>query len=469
MKWRITGRFLVSVIFIVVLVIIFNIVIVIALFIAQNYSFDQNLKNEGSSLESFTRNFQEEIRFSAENDMITRKGKRELDKKQAWIQILDENGTQIYGYGTPEAIKEKYTPIDLVNMYKYKEKDVFSTNFVSEVKRSNYRYSYIIGFKSPHINRLVYSYDSREVIDLIQKGSFILLLIDVIVALFIGYLFSKRLTSPLHKLIEGIKRLADRDFNINYERKGIYKDVFHNMNQLSNQLRKTEIEQKKLAQMKEEWISNISHDMKTPLSSILGFAEILKEKEYNFTPEDIQKYAEIIERKSIYMKELIEDLHLSTRLKNKELLLKIEKVNIVSLIRVIVIDVINDGECRDIEFYPSEEKIEVEVDQVLMRRAINNLIDNAIVHNNENVNIKIEVKRGERTHITIKDNGKGVSKSEIDRVFDRHFRGTNTTQSHKGSGLGMAIAKEVIETHEGEITIDSKTGIDSGTNINIVL
>lgn len=271
----------------------------------------------------------------------------------------------------------------------------------------------------------------------------VILLIDILIALLIGYLFSKRLTQPLNKLIEAIKKLANHEFKHHTKPRGLYKNVFDNLNHLSDQLKSSERERKKLDSMREEWIANISHDIKTPLSSIQGYAEMIKDSDYDFTLNEMREYAGIIEAKSLYIKEVMEDLNLTTRLKNKELSL-------------------ND---RDIQFHVNQEIIMVEIDEILFRRAINNLIYNAIVHNDHDVKIIVSVEKDKYTNIMIKDNGKGIKKEELDQIFDRYYRGTNTGAAHRGSGLGMAIANDIIKIHDGIIIIHSEVGY--GTTIDI--
>ncbi|MFD1170548.1 sensor histidine kinase [Oceanobacillus caeni] len=360
---------------------------------------------------------------------------------------------------------EKYTPADIVQTYKYQE-IANTTVFVGGKKEKSIDYSYFIGIENPGLNRYAISFDIQD-ISRVVKVVGIILVIDILIALLIGYLFSKRLTKPLQTLINGIKRLANKDYNVNYDPKGVYKDVFHNVNFLSNQLTANEKERKKLEMMREDWIGNISHDIKTPLASIQGYAELIKDPDYHFSLEEIREYAEIIEQKSLYIKEVIEDLNLTTRLKNKALTLNKKPVNMVALLRNIVIDILNDpkNSNRNIVFHVNQENILVTIDEILIRRAIYNLIYNAIVHNDENVQIDVIVEKKERAHITIKDNGNGIEKNELDKIFDRYYRGTNTGDAHKGSGLGMAIAKDIIQQHDGELTIDSEIG--HGTTIDI--
>ena len=468
MKWKLTGRYLLSIVLVVALVIFINFIFVLTLFIAQASLDISVFREKKTSPEQFTRQFQNKV-IVTDNDhvSITEKGQKELLKKKAWIQILDENGKEVFSFQAPSEIKKKYTPLEIVQMYKYQE-IAYTVVYVGEKKGNDRQFSYLIGIENPNLNRYFISYDNRDISPVLKIGM-VIFIIDILIALLIGYFFSKRLTVPLHTLIDGIKQLANHEFYHYSKPKGLYKNVFYNLNHLSNQLKANENERKKLDLMKEEWIANISHDMKTPLSSIQGYAEMIKHPDYDFTLNEIREYAEIIETKSLYIKEVIEDLNLSTRLRNKEVSLNKNAMNIVSLLRNIVIDILNDPKYpnRDMQFLVIEEDITLEVDEILFRRAINNLIYNAIVHNDHKVKIVVTIERKDRTHIVIKDDGKGIKMEELERVFDRYYRGTNTGAAHKGSGLGMAIANDIIHAHGGEIIMTSEVG--QGTTIEIHL
>ncbi|PJN54501.1 Alkaline phosphatase synthesis sensor protein PhoR [Paenibacillus sp. GM2FR] len=470
MKWKLTGRYLVSVVLIVVIVIIMNIVVIIGLFILQAVNEDLPLLNRQTSAESISRSFQEYIVISETGATISEKGKEILEKNQAWVQILDEDGEEIYRYLAPEEAKTKYAPIDIVQIYKYVEKEVLSTVFIGEKTGFEHRYSYLVGFTTPYLERQVFTIDSRNFAQTFKVFSVSIIIVDGFIALCIAYIFSKRLTKPMFILIDSIKRLAGRDYTVYHQPKGIYKDVFANINLLSQELKSSEMERKKLDAMKEEWIGNISHDIKTPLASIQGYAEMIKDTEYQFSMDEIRDYAGIIEGKSKYLSDVIEDLNLSTRLRNKELTLNMKNVNIVSLVRNVVIDTLNDPRYanRDIDFKSSHEVIKIEVDDILIRRAISNLIYNAIVHNREDISIKVEVeKKEEQIGIRVQDDGKGIKQEELGRIFDRYYRGTHTGELHKGSGLGMAITHDIVIAHGGHIQVHSK--VDQGTVMEIKL
>ncbi len=138
-------------------------------------------------------------------------------------------------------------------------------------------------------------------------------------------------------------------------------------------------------------------------------------------------------------------------------------------LRETLIDMLNDSRYADksIELQTNVEKLMLNLDAILIRRAVTNLILNALVHNDPDVKIVVQLEQKERTHVTIKDNGKGIEEEELEKVFDRYYRGTNTETTHAGSGLGMAIAKDIIQKHGGDITIHSTAG--EGTTIDIQL
>lgn len=470
MNWKITGRFIVTVVSVAIIVIVINIIGGAVLIFSggrNNIGITKDISY--SSAEDFTREFQEYLIENNNKIYINSNGEKILREKEAWIQVLDEEGNEIYNYQKPAKAKSHYTPAELIDTYKYISIDTMSTIFVSEKKLGNKNYSYIIGFPPERIRRNVISYDVYSLGNDLKFGMYIILVIDTIIALLFGYLFSRRLTKPLVNIIKDVKNLSEGEYNLKREERGIYKEVYCNVNNLSSKLRSNEEERKKLDKMREEWISNISHDIKTPLVSIKGYAEILSSEDYEYTKEEVKEYSKIIEDKSNYIKDLIDDLNLSTRLKNKALALNLKNTNIVSLARGVVIDILNNPETSNvnIDFSALREVIEKDVDEILIKRVITNILYNAIVHNDKNVNIEVKVEKRDRVHISIIDNGKGIKEEELKHIFERYYRGTNTGKRHKGSGLGMAIAKDIVKAHDGIINIESEFGV--GTKIEIIL
>lgn len=293
-------------------------------------------------------------------------------------------------------------------------------------------------------------------------------ILDLIVAIYFGVKFSKKVTEPMKEVIKGVENLEDGKYDILYKEDGIYKDVKVKLNNLANKLKQNEVERKKIEVMRNEWISNITHDIKTPLSSIKGYAELL-ESYSDFTDDEIKQYGFVINQKSEYIKELVDDLNLTVYLKDDKRILNMQKANLVTEIKNSIISILNDSiySEREITFQSNKDVIEESFDIKLLKRLINNIIYNALIHNDENVKIDVEVLKAEKTHIIIKDNGKGISEEDLENIFNKYYRGTNTSYVHKGSGLGMAIVYNIVKAHGWDITIESKLG--EGTRIEIII
>ncbi|MFF2501241.1 sensor histidine kinase [Peribacillus sp. NPDC058075] len=462
MKWKLTRRFLGSVVTIVVIVGIVNTILLLCLLFVH---FD----TEEESAENFSRSFSQYVELIDDKPMVNEEGREKLRNNNAWIQFLNDKGEQVAAYYTPQKLQTVYSPVEIVQMYKYKEMDAETTVFVGEA----HDFSYFVGVKDRGIGRYVMSYNYVNILKYINIILLLFLTVDIIIALVIGLLFGKRLTTPLNTLIEGIKQLRERRFKKMSIPKGVYEDVFRNMNELSIKLDQYEKERDQLDQMREEWISNVSHDMKTPLASIHGYTEWMKDNATELTPQELHEFTSIINRQSVYIKDLLDDLNLTMRLRNQRLPLHFEEVDIVGFIREMTIELLNDSQFGDkqVEFEANVDKATHNVDKKLLKRAIFNFIYNALVHNDENVVVKIQIddigpQSELHTKITIADNGRGIPDKDLEQVFERYYRGTNTASTH-GTGLGMAIARDIILAHKGKLDLTSVE--NKGTTITILL
>ncbi|KHD13850.1 sensor histidine kinase [Clostridium butyricum] len=466
MKWKVTGNFVITIVAVVMLVVIINILTIFGVYIFNMVSHKNTITLKNSP-ETFVRNFEKYMYDDNGILALSEEGYELLQESGAWIQVLNDYGEEIININSPSDVPKKYTPFDMVNNYKYEERPYI--NFMLEKNLSSGHVNVILALPNNNIERVTLNFSLDSLMYQSKIIIIITLIIDAIIALIFGYLFSRKLTKPISEIITNIDILSKGNYNLYTKEKGIYKAVFENINDLSSTLRENENQRKELESMREEWLANITHDIKTPLASIQGYAEIISDKDYEFTRDEMQEYTEIIYSKSKYIKELVDELNLSTRLKNNALSLNKQNTNLVALLRNVVIDILNDSryENRNIEFNSNIDVIEKEVDVMLLKRALTNLIFNAVVHNNESVQIKVDIKKIDKINISIKDNGNGINTKDLEHIFDRYYRGTNTGEAHKGSGLGMAISKEIINNHGGEIQINSKLGC--GTEIFITL
>ncbi|QDQ00512.1 HAMP domain-containing histidine kinase [Lysinibacillus fusiformis] len=456
MKWRLTARFLFSVISIVIIVIFVNTAILIGLLIYQQVShFDSTT---ASTEEAFVRAFEQYI---DESGTISNEGLQQLHQRNAWIQLLDPNGQVIDSHFAPENALSHYAPVDLIQVYKYKEFDFDTTVYVGS--KSENDINYLIGIKGSGVSRYVAHLSGESTLQLIGKYGLLIVFADLLVATLVGWLFGRALTKPLYAMIERIQHLKNHKHLPIKTPKGVYQPVFENLNEVSSELAAYEQERKRLEIMREEWISNVSHDMKTPLASIRGYAELLNDE--SLTPSEQTKYARIIEKQSLHMQDLLDDLNLTMRLRHQQLPLSFTEVNMVQFIREIVIDTLNmpQYEQANIDFDANANLIQHSIDIHFMRRAVMNFLHNALLHNPPDVNVHVLV---EEHSITISDDGNGISAEDLSHIFERYYRGTNTELTH-GTGLGTAIARDIIEAHGGSVTITSEER--QGTTVSIQL
>ena len=199
-----------------------------------------------------------------------------------------------------------------------------------------------------------------------------------------------------------------------------------------------EEERRKMEKIREEWVTNITHDIKTPLSSIKGYAELIGEYELDETEKN--RYVDIILNKSDYIHGLIEDLNITYQLKSTLFPLQKKEEDLVEIVRESIIEILNHPLYEDsqLDFSTELDRYSFPCDKALIQRAFMNLIYNAIVHNPKDTDIKIEIKKKQkRISIIIEDHGVGIAEEEIENLFTRYYRGTNTGETHKGSGLGL--------------------------------
>ena len=458
MKKKITASFL------SVIVISTLLIIILTLLGMYYFYFSKNIIAEDYP-PNFTWQFSEHIEFKNNNVNVTEKGKELLKQNKAWIQILDSNGYEIYEFYKPEVAPNNYSPATIVHHHMYSDSIYGYTIFVVGYSESDI--SYIVGFPNTVISKHTFEYDSTTPV-FIAKVILMVLVISFFVFLIMGYIFGSRLTNPIVQIIQGVELLSQEKYIIEYEEKGVYGNVFRSLNKLTENLKISKIERIKTEKMREEWISNISHDLKTPLSSIKGYAEILANEDYKISEDEIINYSNIILNKTDYMEEMIEELRLNEKLKNNVLNLNKTKGNLTKFLREIIIEILNHPDYGDriIHFNSQDENVEFYFDKNLMERSITNLIFNALIHNQKNTEVFVDIQKRDKIYIEIIDNGKGISEEDLGKLFNRYYRGTNTAD-HKGSGLGMSIAKEVIEAHGGSIAVESKLGI--GTTIKIIL
>jgi signal transduction histidine kinase len=413
-----------------------------------------------------------DVQWSDGNLSLSDTTTQNIQKKNGWVQLLDRSGKVVDEYGTKYE-PETYLSINLLSL---KDKETTISTHVDAA--SGYTILTGIHETSPEANPSMESF---------SNGWFILLLILIAVLLSWTFWYARKFGMPLITMMKWIQNLSSGKYQQPYDQHGqavmtnkkgklkrkyrLYKDLITNLSLLTDTLNQNERHQKQMVTTREEWISGLSHDLKTPLSSISGYAHMLESDTYSWSKEETKQFARIITEKSSFMMKLIDDLTLTYRLKNQALPIAKEKTDMNELLRRTVIHFINDQANSQIIFHyhPCEEKLHAEVDPKWFQRILDNLLANAVKYNQPGTEVSVSLSSIEQylIVITIEDNGRGMNKETLDQLFQRYYRGTNTDETSTGSGLGMAITKQLIELHKGSINVNSTAG--TGTKVRIMV
>lgn len=287
------------------------------------------------------------------------------------------------------------------------------------------------------------------------------------------YLVSKSIIKPLKELEYSANEI--KNGNLEYKTKVYSKDeigevgiAFEDMRQ---RLKKSLETQLQYEENRKELISNISHDLKTPITSIKGYIEGIKDGVAD-SPDKMNKYINTIYSKAAHMDQLIDELFLYSKLDLNKLPFDFQRINIISYLQDCVEEFKFDmnKDRVNLNLNAPEKCILVMADIQKLKRVILNIVENCIKYMKDkklDINIKLSEKE-ECVVIEIQDNGKGISEEAIPFIFHRFYRADparNTTTG--GSGLGLAIVKKIVEGHGGEISACSK--INQGTTISFTL
>lgn len=426
---------------------------------------------EGLSLaawpNTFTDNFAAWFENIDGNICVQKTGLERLDEYGLWIQILDEAGQEVFSYHKPEDYPTNYSVSELL-AFSTKNYEQNHTVFVNSFEDSGKSWLYIVGFPYA-IGKYMLYYNGENVARLSPVARIIIFsAFGVLTVSVLGYGFwlSRRLST----ITNGIRNISLRTYKPLKE-KGVFREISIALNKMDIEIRHADEMKENTERTRREWISNITHDLKTPLSPVKGYAELLVDNSMKEKPATIQEYGAIILKNVNHAEKLINDLKLTYQLDSGAIPYNPQKICLVRYLKELVIDVINDPAFskRIIEFESNIPELTTHLDSDLFRRAVQNLIMNALIHNphDTKVTVILDLESPKKVCISICDNGVGMSDIEKSEIFSRYYRGTNTKEKPEGSGLGLAIAKQIVILHGGEITVKSK--LNEGTEFIILL
>ena len=319
------------------------------------------------------------------------------------------------------------------------------------------------------------SANSQTQVRLIAKDVlFTATVILVFTALSIGLWIYRSIATPLVKLKKATQNIKEGnlDFVLEVEGDDEFSELCRDFEEMRKRLKESAEEKVLLDKENKELISNISHDLKTPITAVKGYVEGIMDGVAD-TPEKMDRYVKTIYNKTNEMDHLINELTFYSKIDTNRIPYTFSKLNVEDYFSDCAEEVVLELETRGIELVYAnyvESGVQVIADGEQIRRVIHNIISNAIKYMDKPKGIiQIRVKDvGDFIQVEIEDNGKGIAAKDLPSIFDRFYRTDVSRNSSKGgSGIGLSIVKKILEDHGGKVWATSRLGI--GTIMYFVL
>jgi signal transduction histidine kinase len=277
---------------------------------------------------------------------------------------------------------------------------------------------------------------------------------------------SIHLTKPLEIVSAAVQKVAKGDFTVKIPRDAAKRGKYlytNELDELSENVNKMVTELNGMDYMRKDFMSNVSHEVKTPVAAITGFTEILLED--NLEDEDRKEYLRVVNQESRRLSILCENMLRMSRLDNQQIVVRKDEFRIDEQIRKCIIMLSEKWSGHNIEYDLQLSPAVIESDADLLMQVWTNLIDNAIKYSPQTGTIRIvETFRKKELIVSIQDKGIGISNEKLPKIFDKFYQ---CEESHKkqGNGLGLSIVKRILEILNGNITYDSEE--NAGTTVTV--
>lgn len=387
------------------------------------------------------------------NYILSESISQELRSNNIWAILIDNNTKKVIWHteSLPREIPTEYSLSDISTLTRGYIKDY--PTFTGEHEDG----LVVLGF--PKTSYWKHMYNSWDYWFIANFFKIILAVLggNILVIFIIYMIANTKLLKSVNPILNGIRDLSTEK-QVYVKEKGVLSEIAARINRTSKMLQAKDCQLKKKETARANWIAGVSHDIRTPLSMVMGYAGQL-ETDTNLTDEERQK-ATVIRRQSERMKNLINNLNLASKLEYNMQPVNLEKANIVSVVRQVVVDFMN----MDIEEqYPIEwlgkddfTTCFVNVDKELLKRAVTNIIQNSINHNENGCNIYITVTQEDsQCKIQIDDDGIGATDEEIENLNNTpHYMVCDENTEEQRHGLGLLIVKQILSSHNGSVSME---------------
>lgn len=421
----------------------FFIFVNIALFIALTViSGSQGSHSPTQLLEAIT----EDLQQSASSYVLSDNTIAKMEQENVWcMMISNESGNVLWNYKLPSELPQHYTLGDVAEMTRWylQEYPVFVSNQSDELL--------VIGYPKDSFWKIsAYKTFASIKIDILGLVSLFLLNIVIVLILFVHN--SRKVEKSIKPILTGIEEISAGK-NTQLVEHGELAEINTKLNKVAITLQQRDM-------ARANWISGISHDIRTPLSMVLGYSSSL-ETDNTLNAEQQEKVA-AIRQQATKIKYLIEDLNLTAKLEYDMQPLRVEKIHLVELARQVVCEFLDSNldNSFSIDFITDSdsELLYINGDETLLKRAITNLIQNSIGHNPSGCEITVSVScNNQNATVIIADNGIGIPAQKLKELNSKtHYMESTDEKLNLRHGLGMLLVRQIVDAHHGVIKIESK-------------
>lgn len=283
---------------------------------------------------------------------------------------------------------------------------------------------------------------------------------SIISGTLLTFLLSHFPLRPIHSIIQAIHDVAEGRFDtkLHIEHPREFRELSHSFNQMTEELSGIEI-------LRSDFIDNFSHEFKTPMVSILGFAKILRSKK--LSGEERNEYLDIIIDEASRLTELSANILNLSRIESMSLPSDLSEFNLSEQIRQSILQSESKWMEKNLDFSLDIEELYIRGNEPLLKQVWLNLIDNAVKFSPENGKLELSLHRMSSSAVfSITDHGEGMEPAVVRHIFEKFYQG-DTSHAAKGHGLGLSIAQKIIGLHKGEISVHSEPG--KGSTFTVAL
>lgn len=385
------------------------------------------------------------------------------DSNDLYIYLVNENGV-ITSYQPSEEVAGAgfyYQQIGTIGEYLKNSKNNDVTLKIKGVDNTKevLAYGAVLSSKDKtSFNMYLFSplWPVKSTINILTSQLFYVTFIALTLACIISLYLSTRITRPIREIVRSAERLASGEYGIVF--KGSH---YTEINNLADTLTTTSIELEKSYALQKDLVANVSHDLRTPLTMIKSYAEMIRDLSGD-DPVKREKHLNVIINETDRLNTLVEDLLTVSKMQSGKMTLNVTEFNLSEAARTIV----NTYEIKNEEGYsitldcPSE--FYVSADEEKIKQVISNLITNAVKFCGEDKTVKVSLSRS-RAHSSVichvEDHGIGIASNELEHVWERYYKtSSNMVRTTEGSGLGLSIVKEIMVLHRAEYGVNSTLG-----------